>query len=107
MRFCAVTNEQQQTNHAARALLWRAEVFSIADVSVLLDLPKATIELLIGRGQGPRVFLLGRRRYVLKSELHEWFTRMQAVQRTNKPASPPKLGQRGKARKAANEPVTE
>ena len=96
-----MTTKTTTGNIIARALLWHANVFSIADIAVLLDLPKPTIELLLGRGEGPRIFFLGRRRYVVKTELCAWIERMHAAPHMRPPVhvGPPPLNARGRPRK--------
>lgn len=85
---------------ATRVQLWAAEVYSIGDLSVLLDLPKKTIDVLIGRGDGPDVIVLGRRRYVLKSALREWLARVEAAKHDapRMQRDPSSIGKRGRPR---------
>ena len=40
--------------------------------STVLGLPASTAEELIAQGQAPRMFLLGRRRYVLQADALAW-----------------------------------
>ena len=55
-----------------------APVLPLGDVALFLDLPTSTIEKLRARGQGPRIFKLGRRLYVRQADLREWIDRMAA-----------------------------
>ncbi len=48
----------------------------IADVALYLDVPMSTLDLLRARGQGPKCFKIGRRLYVLQSELRAWLEKM-------------------------------
>jgi hypothetical protein len=40
--------------------------------ATVLGLPESTFEELIAQGQAPRMFLLGRRRYVLQADALAW-----------------------------------
>jgi hypothetical protein len=48
----------------------------IADVGLYLDVPLSTIDLLRKQGKGPRCFRIGRRLYVLQSDLRSWLAQM-------------------------------
>jgi predicted DNA-binding transcriptional regulator AlpA len=48
----------------------------VAEVALFLDLPLSTLDKLRAEGSGPKCFRLGRRLYVLQSELREWLKRM-------------------------------
>lgn len=48
----------------------------IADVALYLDVPLSTLDLLRAKGRGPKCFRIGRRLYVLQSELRAWLERM-------------------------------
>jgi predicted DNA-binding transcriptional regulator AlpA len=56
--------------------LLAAHALPIGDVSLYLDVPMSTLDLLRAKGQGPKCFKIGRRLYVLKAELHAWLERL-------------------------------
>lgn len=61
---------------AQRALrmadLITAHALPLADVAVFLNLPLSTVQKLRIQGRGPKTFLIGRRIYVLQTDLREW-----------------------------------
>jgi hypothetical protein len=76
--------EQWKKRRAARqidrarclAALSAAHALPLADVAVLLDLPFSTMDKLRANGTGPRCFKLGRRLFVLQTDLHSWLDTM-------------------------------
>ena len=48
----------------------------IADVALYLDVPLSTVDKLRAQGKGPRCFKIGRRLYVLQTDLREWLKTM-------------------------------
>lgn len=53
-----------------------AYALPLADVAMSLDLPLSTMDKLRGDGRGPKCFRLGRRLYVLQTDLHAWLNAM-------------------------------
>ena len=53
-----------------------APALPIADVALFLDLPLSTVDKLRAQGLGPKTFTLGRRLYVLQSDLRAWLDKM-------------------------------
>jgi len=56
-----------------------------------LPLPKSTFAKLVREGNGPRMFVLGRRRYLTSDDAQQWLERMRDkfayVKRTNNTAA--------------------
>jgi hypothetical protein len=48
----------------------------LADVSLFLDCPLSTLDMLRTKGQGPRTFRIGRRLYVRQVDLRAWLDKM-------------------------------
>lgn len=53
-----------------------APALPLGDVSLFLDVPLSTLDMLRAKGQGPRTFKIGRRLYVRRADLVEWFDRL-------------------------------
>jgi hypothetical protein len=43
------------------------------------EIPEPTLDALIARGDGPRIFFIGRRRYALHADWDEWLTQLAAT----------------------------
>ena len=56
-----------------------APALPLADVSLFLDVPLSTMDMLRAQGKGPRTFKIGRRLYVRQTDLRAWIDEM-AVQ---------------------------
>lgn len=53
-----------------------APALPLADVSLFLDCPLSTLDMLRAKGDGPRTFKIGRRLYVRQADLRAWLDRM-------------------------------
>jgi hypothetical protein len=53
--------------------LIHAPALPLTDLSIYLDIPVSTLDLLRSQGRGPRTFKIGRRLYVRQVDLREWF----------------------------------
>ena len=53
-----------------------APALPLADVSLFLDVPLSTLDLLRAQGRGPHTFKIGRRLYVRQVDLREWLDTM-------------------------------
>jgi predicted DNA-binding transcriptional regulator AlpA len=60
--------------------LLAAHALPLADVSLLLDVPRSTIDKLIAQGRGPRTFLIGRRLYCRQADVRAWLDQLAAVE---------------------------
>jgi hypothetical protein len=52
----------------------------LTDVSLFLDVPLSTMDMLRAQGKGPRCFKIGRRLYVTQQGLRDWLERMATEQ---------------------------
>jgi predicted DNA-binding transcriptional regulator AlpA len=57
-----------------------APALPLADVSLFLDCPLSTLDMLRAKGQGPRTFKIGRRLYVTQSALRAWIDQMATAE---------------------------
>jgi predicted DNA-binding transcriptional regulator AlpA len=53
-----------------------APAMSLADVSLMCDVPLSTIDKLRAQGRGPKCFKIGRRLYVRQVDLRAWFDKL-------------------------------
>ena len=67
---------QSDRAHALAALA-SAPVMAVGDAAEFLGLPVSTIFQLRLRGEGPRMFRLGRRLYISQQAMREWLARME------------------------------
>jgi predicted DNA-binding transcriptional regulator AlpA len=74
-------DEARDSSDRASALnaLAVAPVMSIGDAAQLLGIPLATLFQLRLRGEGPRMFRLGRRLFISQTALREWLARMEST----------------------------
>ena len=63
--------------------IMQCPALSLSDVAAMLDVPIWNIEYLLRNGQGPRIFKIGRRRFVLQDDLREWLAFMRDDQTTD------------------------
>ena len=54
----------------------QAPALPLTDVSLILDCPLSTLDMLRAKGQGPRTFKIGRRLYVRQTDLRAWLDRL-------------------------------
>jgi hypothetical protein len=52
----------------------------LADVSLFLDVPLSTMDMLRAQGKGPRTFKIGRRLYVRQTDLRAWIDTMATAE---------------------------
>jgi hypothetical protein len=57
-----------------------APALPLADVSLFLDCPLSTLDMLRAQGRGPRTFKIGRRLYVRQADLRDWLDSMATAE---------------------------